>query len=338
MVRSLFILLLSGVSLGYLWHVTVGQAKLLMGRQPVQEALQDTLLSEEERQKIRLIIHVKAFASDNLGLHRSDSYSTFVEIEGPYVSYNLTAAPKDAVEAHTWSFPIIGRVPYKGFFRKDYAIREQQKMADKGYDTYLRGVRAFSTLGHFDDPILSSMLAYDNFGLVETIIHELTHQTVWVKGHVSFNESLADFVGEQGTQRYLSSRYGEASPEYVDFENLVSDRKVFEDYMQDLIGDVEDLYGQDLSRQDKIVRRQVLFEKAKTTYPSIFPRMKTSYYRAFFDDLSLNNAVLLSFQRYHHGGSFFEKTLASFGGDFRTMLGSFKNLRPDQIPGSFSTP
>lgn len=306
-----------------------------MDRQPVQEALQDTLLSEEERQKIELILDVKAFAIGNLGLHRSDSYSTFVKIKGMYVSYNLSAAPKDALEAHTWSFPIIGRVPYKGFFRKDYAIREQQQMADKGYDTYLRGVRAFSTLGHFDDPILSSMLAYDDFGLVETIIHELTHQTVWVKGHVSFNESLADFVGEKGTLAYLGSRYGEASPEYVHFKDLISDRRVFEDYMQNLIGDVEDLYGQDVSRQTKIVRRKTLFEKAKNAYPSIFPHMKTSYYRTFFDNLTLNNAVLLSFRRYHHDPLFFESSLAGHGGNLPQMIFSFRSLSASQIPSKF---
>jgi predicted aminopeptidase len=329
------LVLLNGCGFGYLWHVAAGQAKLLARRQPVEQALRDTRLSARERQKIRLILDVKAFAIEQLGLHASDSYTTFVRVDGPYVSYNLSAAPKDALRPYVWYFPIIGCVPYKGFFNKEYALREQRKLDAQGYDTYVRGVQAYSTLGYFSDPILSSMLYRHDYALINTIIHELLHQTVWIKGYVSFNESLANFVGEKGTLAYLTWRYGEASPKVQQYRDMRADATVFQAYLQALIERLDALYQQSLSFEEKMRRREQLFDAAKANYPTVFPRMKTSYYRGFFEHLKLNNAVLLSFRRYHRDTTFFEQALAANGGDLRRTIAFFKTLRPAQIPMTF---
>ena len=166
---TLCVLLLNGCGVGYLWHVATGQMSLLSRQQPVDEVLQETTLSDQERRKIRLILEARTFAIEQLGMHASDSYTTFVKVDGPYVSYNLSAAPKDALRPYTWRFPIIGRVPYKGFFKRNRALREQRALDALGYDTYVRGVQAYSTLGYFDDPIISSMLRLPDFILVNTI-------------------------------------------------------------------------------------------------------------------------------------------------------------------------
>ncbi len=324
--------LLAGCSVGYLWHVTVGQARLLARQQPVAEVLRDGRLSAQERQKIRLILDAKSFAVTRLGLHESDSYTTFVRVAGPYVSYNLSAAPKDALRPYVWHFPIIGKVPYKGFFNKAYAMREQRKLAAQGYDTYVRGVRAFSTLGYFDDPILSCMLALPDFALINTVIHELVHQTVWIKGRVRFNESLANFVADHGTLAYLAWRYGQGSPEYRFYEAFRADKAVFEAYMQALIARLEALYRQPLSRAEKLHRRQRLFAQAKANYAMVLPRLQTPYYRQFFVYRPLNNAVLLSFRRYHHYRDIFARMLAAHDGDLRRMLATLKAMSSDQLP------
>jgi predicted aminopeptidase len=193
--------LLNGCAVGFLWHVSVGQLKLLSRRQPVEEVLRQAVLSEEEQDKLRLIMQVRLFAMEQLGLHADDSYTTFVDVGGPYVTYNVSAAPKDALHPYLWWFPIVGRVPYKGYFNQEAALRQAHKLEVRGYDTYVRGVRAYSTLGYFEDPILSSMLAYPDFALIDTIIHELVHRTVWVRGSVSFNESLASFASRSGVAR-----------------------------------------------------------------------------------------------------------------------------------------
>src|SRR5262245_48631170 len=226
---------LSGCGLGYLWHVAVGQVSILARQRPVDDVLQDTPLTPQERQKIGLILDVRVFAINQLDLHDSSSYTTFVHLDRPYVSYNLSAAPPDALTPYTWRFPFLGPTPYKGFFDKDYALREQRELEQQGYDTYLRGVRAYSTLGYFTDPILSSMLAYDDFSLINTIIHEMLHQTVWIKGSVSFNESLENFVGERGTRTYLYNRYGRDCTDYQHYHDQRADARIFEEYMHALI-------------------------------------------------------------------------------------------------------
>jgi predicted aminopeptidase len=334
---ALCVLLFNGCGIGYLWHVTTGQLSLLSRQQPVDDVLHSTILNDQERQKIRLILAARTFAIDQLGMHASDRYTTFVQVDGPYVSYNLSAAPKDALKPYIWRFPIVGRVPYKGFFNKDKALREQQTLSKSGYDTYLRGVRAYSTLGYFDDPILSSMLQMHDFTLVNTIIHELLHQTVWIKGNVSFNESLANFIGEKGTIAYLARRYGETSDELQHYRDMRADAAVFRAYMQTLIDRLEALYQQPLSVAEKLNRREQLFATAKRNYPTVFPHMKTPYYRRYFERQPLNNAILLSFRRYNRNTPYFEDMLAAHGGDVRRLIVYFKSLSPDQLPKHVAT-
>ena len=328
---------LSGCGVGYLWHVAVGQVSILARQRPVEDVLEDEHLTPQERQKIRLILDVRAFAISQLGLHDSSSYMTFVRLDRPYVSYNLTAAPPDALTPYAWRFPFLGRTPYKGFFDKAYARREQRELEQEGYDTYLRGVRAYSTLGYFTDPILSPMLAYDNFFLINTIIHEMLHQTVWIKGSVSFNESLANFVGEHGTLAYLAQRYGVDAPEYQRYRDQRADALVFQEYMHALMERLEALYREPITRADKLQRRAQIFAQAVTAYPDVFWRMKTTDYRTFFERQPLNNAVLLAFLVYHSDPTFFEHALAEQGGDLRRMIAYFKTLRADQIPAQFRT-
>src|SRR5712691_13546006 len=328
---------LSSCGIGYLWHVTVGQATILLQQRPVEEVLHDARLTLQEQHKLRLILAVRSFAITQLDLRASKSYTTFVQLDRPYVSYNLSAAAPDAFKPYVWRFPFLGSMPYKGFFDKDYALREQHALEEQGYDTYLRGVRAYSTLGYFSDPILSSMLAYDDFFLINTIIHEMLHQTVWIKGSVSFNESLANFVGERGTLAYLAQRYGIDAPQYQRYRDQRADALVFEEYMDALIEHLEALYHEPISRAEKLRRRAQIFTEAVTAYPDVFSRMKTPDYHTFFERQPLNNAVLLAFRVYHRDPAFFEHALAEQGGDLRRMIAYFKTLRADQIPAQFRT-
>ena len=328
---------LSSCGIDYLWHVTVGQATILLHQRPVEDVLHDTHLTPQEQRKLSLILEVRSFAVTQLDLYESKSYTTFVQLDRPYVSYNLSAAAPDAFKPYVWRFPILGSMPYKGFFDKDYALREQHALEEQGYDTYLRGVRAYSTLGYFNDPVLSSMLAYDDAFLINTIIHEMLHQTVWFKGNVSFNESLANFVGEHGTLAYLQQRYGTEASEYQHYRALRADALVFEEYMDTLIERLEALYHESISRAEKLQRKTQILADAAAAYPKVFPRMQTTGYRNFFERQSLNNAVLLAFRVYHRDTTFFEQVLAEQGGDLRRMIAYFKTLHADQIPAKFRT-
>ena len=131
---------------------------------------------------------------------KTKNYSTFVNLHRPYVTYIVSAAPKNELKYYTWYFPIIGSVPYKGYFNEAGANGEARDLASEGYDTYVRGVTAYSTLGWFKDPILSSMLAYSDYDMVNTIIHETVHTTIYIKSNANFNERLASYLGDLGAR------------------------------------------------------------------------------------------------------------------------------------------
>lgn len=316
----------------------MGQLGLLTRQQRVETVLRNGTLSEDDQKKLRLVLDVRQFAMDQLGLNADNSYTKFVDVGRPYVVYGLSAAPKDALQPYTWRFPIVGRVPYKGYFKEKLALREAQALQERGYDTYVRGVRAYSTLGYLNDPILSTMLAYHEFSLIDTIIHELVHRTVWIDGSVSFNESFASFVADKGVQAYLTHRDGANAPAYQLYQDIQADRDVFRAYMLGIVSQLEALYRESISREAKLERREAIFAAARTHYPSVLPRMKTKSYARFFEARELNNAVMLSFRRYNQDMGFFEKALADNGGDLRRLLVAFKQLEKEDIPASFRTP
>ena len=332
------VLLLNGCGIGHLWHLAKGQADLLRQRRPVHEALQGDRLSVAERDKIRLVLKVRAFGIEHLGLHDSATYTTFVHLDRPFVSYNLTASPVDAIEPYVWRYPVVGRMPYQGFFSKDAALAAQRELQQRGYDTYLRGVRAYSTLGYFADPILSSMLTYPDGVLIETILHEMLHQTVWIKGRVSFNESLASFVGQKGAEAYLAHHDGVDSPAHRDYLDRRAAADLLRAHLQQLIARLQELYQKPASREEKLQRRQILFDDAAATWPALFPRMKTDAYRRFFEGRTLNNAVLLSFRVYNRDTAFFDDALAAHDGDLRRAIAYFKTLRARDLPDAFRSP
>jgi predicted aminopeptidase len=331
----LCLMLLNSCGMGFLWHVSMGQLGLLTSQQRVETVLRDGTLSEQDQQKLRLVLDVRQFAIDQLGLNADRSYTKFVDVGRPYVVYVLSAAAKDALQPYTWHFPIVGRAPYKGYFKKELALREAKSLQQQGYDTYVRGVRAYSTLGYFNDPILSTMLSYHEFSLIDTIIHELVHRTVWIDSSVSFNESFANFVGAKGVSAYLTHRDGANAPSHQQYQDIQADQEVFREYMLGIVSQLEALYREPISRQAKLERRESIFEAARTHYPSVFPNMKTKTYRRYFEGRQLNNAVILSFRRYNQDMSFFEDALAQHGGDLRRMIAAFKELRKEDIPVAF---
>jgi len=180
--------------LTYLAKSGISQLKILTNREDINSVLKNNNLPPETRDKLLLVRQVRDFCFNELGLKPTKNYSSFVQLEDKYVSYLLRVSPKYELKTYKWSFPIVGSFPYLGFFDKQDAIDEQQKFKDKSYDTYVRGVTAFSSLGWFNDPVLSSMMNYENPDLVNLIIHETVHSTLFIKNHASFNERLATFL------------------------------------------------------------------------------------------------------------------------------------------------
>ena len=163
---------------------------------------------EGTRAKLTFARMARAFAIDELGLDVGDSYTTYTHLDRDTLALVLSAAEQDRLAARTWWFPVVGRVPYRGYFDLNDALEEQRELEAEGFDTWLRPTSAFSTLGWFADPLMSTVLRQDEIGVVQTLLHEVSHAHLWVAGNVGFNESFATFVGDAGAAGLLLRRLG----------------------------------------------------------------------------------------------------------------------------------
>ena len=247
------LLLLSGCSnVGYYAQAVRGQMSLMWKRQPIEEVLQDKSIDSDLRAQLAQVLEIRDFASSELGLPDNGSYRSYADVGRPYVVWNVFATPEFSVDPQTWCFIVVGCVSYRGYFREDRAEQFAADLEEDGKDVYVAGVTAYSTLGKFSDPVISSMMRWDDVQLVGVLFHELAHQVLYVKGDTGFNEAFATAVEEFGVLRWLESRgqvddiaaYRKSRQLRQDLMSLVADARV----------ELDDLYARDLD--DKTMRRQ----------------------------------------------------------------------------------
>lgn len=190
----------------YYAHVARGQASLLVHRQAIDRVLADPATDPTVAKRLKLALQARQFASDSLALPRNGSYTRYVDLHRPYVVWNVFATPAYSIKPINHCFPIAGCVAYRGYFSKAKAAREADRLRALGNDVSVAGVPAYSTLGWFDDPVLSSMLRWDDDELAGEVFHELAHQRVYVAGDTAFNESYATFVQRQGLDAWRQAR------------------------------------------------------------------------------------------------------------------------------------
>jgi predicted aminopeptidase len=190
----------------YLARGAVAEGRILWRRQSIDRMVADPATDPVTRDKLRLVLEARRFAVDSLGLPAKDAFTQFTRLDHDTLVLVLSGAYKDRLQPVTWWFPIVGRVPYRGYFDFAEAQQAEKALAAEGYDTYLRPSPAFSTLGFFNDPLLSTTLGEDSLDIVNTVIHELTHNRFYAKGQAVFNESFASFVGARGAERFFASR------------------------------------------------------------------------------------------------------------------------------------
>ncbi len=195
-----------GCSPAYVLQGAVQQARILASREPIEEVLATGSLSPQQRSKIEIVPEVRRYATDVLGFDVGGAYSDFAEVPPGALVWVVSASEKTRLQARTWWFPIVGAVPYKGFFEEDEARALAAELGREGLDTWVRPTQAFSTLGWFDDPVLSSWLDRDRVQLADLVLHELMHRDVWIEDHAPFNESLATFVAAQATIDFFERR------------------------------------------------------------------------------------------------------------------------------------
>ena len=195
----------------YLARISEGHMTLMNARQPIEDVLADPGTSPDLRERLEYVREARAFASYALALPDNGSFTTYVELDRPYVAWNVFAAPEFSVEPKKWCFVVAGCVNYRGYFSEQEAVDFARQLEGKGFDVYVSPVAAYSTLGTFNDPVLSSMLDYDDVTLAGLIFHEMAHQVAYVPGDSDFNEAFAQSVEMEGVKRWLDSlgRYDE---------------------------------------------------------------------------------------------------------------------------------
>lgn len=334
LVKSIFVatlpLLLSGCQLTYLLKSAYNQMSIIYNREPIEKVLKSENLTKNERDKLSLVQVVRVFAAETLKLNVGKNYSTYVQLKKPYVVWAVNASPKWKLEHHLWYFPIVGSVPYKGFPKEEDAKEEAEALQDKGYDTYIRGVSAYSTLGWFNDPILSSMLRYSEEDLVNTIIHESVHATLYIKSNADFNERLATFIGDKGTELFYETREGKSSPHLVIIKNENHDQKIFSQFISEEIKALSQLF-KDHPEEDLTLRENHYNEIKKRFKDIIRPQLKSSNYQNF-EKLPLNNARLLLFKTYIEDLTDFQTLFDKLQGDLPLFVSKVKTLESHKDP------
>ncbi|MFQ5514256.1 MAG: aminopeptidase [Myxococcota bacterium] len=318
--------LLSGCAqIRYVAHVSAGQMGLLLARKKLTPERVARLTPEEQRavDDVREALELAV----QIGLHRSRSYRHLVERgEQDRVSV-VVAAPADRLEPLTWCFPIVGRVAYRGYFDAERARRFAGGLRRRGYDTYVRPALLYSTLGWFSDPIPRELLRYERFFVVDTILHEVVHETIYVAGNTEYNESLATFIAHRGTLRLLRDEPGERERARKHFE----DERLFAALMRELAAELERLYAQVSGRSEALRARRVVFRRYQQ---EIFPELpwQTSAH-ARFSTAELSNAYVLAHRAYLSHLSCFESELEELGGDVEAFVAAHR-----QQPGPHRTP
>jgi predicted aminopeptidase len=255
-------LITSGCRIGYILHAAAGQFKLLAGAVPVEEALKETALPPGEQERLRLVARIKDFGETELGLKRTENYQTVYlkSRQGPI--YTVAASPKDCLTRITWWFPIVGDMPYLGFFDLESARKERKKLLKKDLDVSLARADAYSTLGWFKDPVTLNLLEGTTLDLAETILHEMTHTTLYVKGQGEFNEGVAMLVGMLGARLFFERNYGPTHPLTMEAGVSIEDERVFSAFLATLMERLERLYASPSSYDEKLTEREKIFARA----------------------------------------------------------------------------
>ena len=301
-----------------------GQLHIVWNARPVEEYLRDPDFPDSLKAKLNLITRVRKYAIDSLSLKDTRNYKTLYDQQGEEVMWVVMASEPFQLKAKEWNFPVIGSVPYKGFFDRDEAIRLRDELEREGWDVNIRNPGGWSTLGWFTDPILSEMLGRGEGDLANLIIHEMSHATIFVKDSIDFNENLATFIGDRGAEEFLLSAYGAASDEYITYMHEDRDYILFSDHMLRGSAKLDSLYrtmGEDDPVERKLRLKTGMIQEIVTsldTLPLSVTNPKPSL--RFLQKLP-NNAYFLNFIRYQAKQDIFhDEWKVKFKGDLKAYI------------------
>ncbi len=305
----------------YLARAGWEEMKILKARRPIASLVADPSVAPEVRAKLALVLEARAFAEDSLGLPAEEAFTKFTQLERDTLVLVLSGSARDALRPVTWWFPVVGRLPYKGFFKERDAVAAARALAADGFDTYLRPASAFSTLGWFNDPLLSTTLAADSVDLVNTVFHELTHNRYFAKGDAVFNESFANFVGARGAERFFLARGDTASA--ARSAARWDDDRLLAAYWASLYRDLDSTFNAhpgDLLKPERLRLRDSVYASARRTLvDSVAPQFRSIDPR-YAERVLLDNAALLARRIYLTDLEEFERSFVRYEKDLNRTI------------------
>lgn len=293
-----FPLVLNGC-LPYLYHLGKEQSAIILGREKIETVLNKPHLDAKTKEKLRLIREVRNFAIEELALNESGGFEYFTKLNREEIGWNVSASEALALKSYTWWFPIAGTVPYKGFFDKEMALELETELKEKGYDTRVRAIGGYSTLGWFSDPVLSPQLNWPDHRLVGLVIHEMAHATVYLPGDTTLNESYASFVEEIGTERFYIHKEGNASLHLEKFKREKKKRETTIHLLKQYADLLKEVYASEKDKETKLeLKKTIILQfKNKVIEDKLVPEEKSKEFLA----RDWNNEDFLGALRYHSG-------------------------------------
>ena len=290
----------------YYGHLIDGQLELVSRSEPIARVLADPATDPALRRKLERALVARAFASRELGLPDNESYTSYADLGRPYAVWNVFAAPELSLRPHEWCYPFLGCLAYRGYYEREQADAAARELRAEGLDVFVAGIPAYSTLGWFDDPLLSTMAGGED-AIAGTIFHELAHQVAFADGDTAFNESYATFVEQEGLRRYLKD-----TPELAQQAEVRLGREAeYRALMLAARERLEAVYASDAPDADKRERKRAEFERLRRDYVALRGDEARDGWLA-----EPNNAQLLPFGLYHAWVPAFAKLFERLGRDW----------------------
>jgi predicted aminopeptidase len=289
---------LGGCALPFYWQAIGGQFELLRKRTPIRELLTDPQVDATLKTTLSGVAEIRRFAVTELRLPDNASYTTYVALDRPYVVWNVVAANEFSVDPKRWCFPFVGCVAYRGFFARDDAERFEKQLADEGLDTYSGGSGAYSTLGYFADPVLSTMIGGGQQYVASVLFHELAHQKLYIKDDSEFSEAFATTIEEYGTDLWLRGHGGAGA--VAAYQRRLRYRADFAELVVTQQRRLREIYARPIPDDAKRAEKAAAFETMRADYADLKKRWGgTTDYDAWFGQ-PLNNATLAAVATYRH--------------------------------------
>jgi predicted aminopeptidase len=325
-IRASLIVALPAFSSGgcYLLQSVQGHLSLMSKREPIAQVVDSASTPQALRTQLKAVTAIRDFASHDLGLPDNGSYRSYADVGRPYVVWNVVAAPEFSVDAKQWCYPVVGCVAYRGYFSERRARGFAGRLRGEGLDVTVGGVAAYSTLGHFNDPVLNTMMSWNDIELAAIIFHELTHQFLYVPNDSSFNEALATAVEEEGVRRWLRAQGREADladrlvqqEHYAAVINLLSATRV----------ELRAIYASGLTAELMRQKKHAAFASLRTSFALLKARWGGhAPFESWFSD-DLNNAHLASIATYFTCVPGFERELKAVGGDLAAFYARVREI------------